>query len=110
MGGQGVHRNSDGGVERPMKTNKFAFHVTIETHNQTGKVIAVYFQVRKGKIEVTKEYADGKAFADYDKHDQLLGIELLAPCRAAILDSIAKQGPTRRFVRDSVPRGMLVTA
>ncbi len=93
-----------------MKTDKFSFCVSVETQDQTGKVIAVYFQVRKGKTKTTREYADGNAFADYDKHGQLLGIELLAPCRAAILDRIAKQAPTKRFVRDAVPRGMLVTS
>ena len=90
--------------------NKFAFRVSIETHDRTGKVVAAYFQVRKGKVKATKEYADGNAFADYDKHGDLLGIELLAPCRAAILDSIAKQASAKRFVRNAVPQGMLVTS
>ena len=51
-----------------MKTDKFSFCVSVETQDQTGKVIAVYFQVRKGKTKTTREYADGNAFADYDKH------------------------------------------
>ena len=93
-----------------MSASKFAFRVSVETHDQTGAVIAVYFQVRKGKTKVTKEYADGSVFADYDKHGQLLGIELLAPCRASVLDKIAAQAPAKRFVRDAVPRGMLLTA
>jgi uncharacterized protein YuzE len=93
-----------------MNTKKFSFQVSVETHDQTGAVIAVYFQVRKGKTKITKEYADGGAFADYDKHGQLLGIELLAPCRASVLDKIAQQAPTKRFLRDAVPRGMLVPA
>jgi len=91
-----------------MKEDKFSFRVSVETHDQTGEVIAAYFQVRKGKIKVTKEYANGNAFADYDKHGKLLGIELLGPCRAAILDQIAKQAPAKRFVQDAIPRGMLV--
>jgi uncharacterized protein YuzE len=93
-----------------MSASKFSFRVAVETHDLTGKVLAVYFQIRKGKTKVTKEYADGNAFADYDKHGELLGIELLAPCRASVLDKIAQQAPTKRFVRDAVPRGMLVTA
>ena len=91
-----------------MKADKFSFQVTVETHDQTGSVIAVYFQVREGKIKVTKEYAEGSAFADYDKHGRLLGIELLGPCHAAILDKIAGQAPAKRFVRNAVPSGMLV--
>lgn len=90
--------------------NKFFFQVAVETHDQTGAVIAVYFQIRKGKSKVTKEYANGDAFADYDKNGLLLGIELLAPCRASVLDSIAKQASAKRFLRDAVPRGMLVTS
>ena len=88
----------------------FHFRVSIETHDQTGAVLAVYFQVRKGKTKVTKEYAEGNVFADYDKHGHLLGIELLAPCRASVLDRIARHAPERRFVRGAVPRGMLVPA
>ena len=90
--------------------SKFSFRVSVETHDQTGAVIAAYFQIRKGKTKVTKEYADGDAFADYDKHGQLLGIELLAPCRTSVLDRIAKQAPTKRFLRGAVPCGMLVNA
>ncbi len=91
-----------------MKTPKFSFRVSVEAHDQTGEVMAVYFQIRKGKAKTTKEYADGNLFADYDQRGTLLGIELLAPCRAAVLDSIAKGGPEKRFVRDAIPRGMLV--
>jgi uncharacterized protein YuzE len=93
-----------------MSPDKFHFQVSVETHDQTGEVIAVYFQVRKGKAKATKEYANGDVFADYDKDGRLLGIELLAPCRVSVLDRIAKQAPAKRFVRDAVPRGMLVTA
>jgi uncharacterized protein YuzE len=93
-----------------MKKEKFAFRVNIETRDDTGEVLAVYFQLRKGKTKVTKEYADGNVFADYDKDGKLLGIEMLAPCRASVLDKIAGQAPAKRFVRDVVPCGMLVNA
>ena len=63
-----------------MSANKFSFRVNIETGDQTGKVLAVYFQIRTGKTKVTKEYADGSVFADDDKNGELLGIEMLAPC------------------------------
>jgi uncharacterized protein YuzE len=93
-----------------MKTNKFSFGISVETRDQTGEVIAVYFQIRKGRAKVTREYADGNAFADYDKDGRLLGIEMLAPCSASVLDRIAKHAPERQFVRKTVPRGMLVRA
>ena len=88
--------------------DRFHFRVSVETHDQTGEVLATYFQVRKGKVAVTKEYADGNAFADYDRKGRLLGIELLAPCKAEVLDRIAKQATAKRFVRGAVPRAMLV--
>jgi hypothetical protein len=93
-----------------MKTDKFSFRINVETHDQTGQVIAVYFQVRTGKVKVTREYADGNAFGDYDRHGRLLGIEMLAPCRASVLDNIAKHKPAKQFVRNTIPRGMLARA
>ncbi len=93
-----------------MKTDKFSFGMSVETRDQTGEMVAVYFQIRKGRVKVTREYADGNAFADYDKHGRLLGIEMLAPCNAAVLDSIAKRAPEKKFVRKTIPRGMLVPA
>ena len=90
-----------------MSTDKFDFRVSVETRNQTGEVLAVYFQVRKGKTKLTKEHAGGNVFADYDKRGKLLGIEMLAPCRASVLDNIARQAPAKRFVRSAIPQGML---
>ena len=93
-----------------MSEPNFSFGVHVETHDQTGEVLAVYFQVRKGKTKSTKEYASGDLFADYDKHGTLLGIEMLGPCRAAVLDKIATGRSEKRFVRRAVPQGMLVTS
>jgi len=90
--------------------DKFSFKVTVETHDQTGELMAVYFQVRKGKVAVTKEHANGNVFADYDRRGRLLGMELLAPCKATVLDRIAQHASAKRFVRNSVPRGMLAPA
>lgn len=90
-----------------MSTNKFSFRVSIETRDETGEMMAVYFQIRKGKTKTAKEYADGNVFADYDKHGHLLGIEMLGPCRESVLDRIAKAAPEKRFVRGAVPRGMI---
>ena len=75
-----------------MSTDKFDFRVSVETRNQTGEVLAVYFQVRKGKTKLTKEHAGGNVFADYDKRGKLLGIEMLAPCRASVLIYTAVAG------------------
>ena len=93
-----------------MKPNKFSFRVNVEAENETGRVLAVYLQVREGKSATVKEYADGNVFADYDRYGRLIGIEMLAPCNAKVLDRIATQAPARRFVRSAVPKSMLVPA
>jgi len=105
-----VYRDSHCTLGEIMKPNNFSFRISVETNDKTGHVMAVYLQVRKGKVKTTKEYADGDAFGDYDKHGHLLGIEVLAPCRASVLDNIAKQNPAKKFVRNTIPRGMLVKA
>jgi uncharacterized protein YuzE len=89
---------------------KFAFRVLTETDPDTGRIVAVYFQIRKGKSAKVREHADGALFADYDRRGRLLGIELLAPCTARVLAKIADESSAKRFLRDSVPRGMLVGA
>ena len=90
--------------------NRYHFRINVETNDLTGEVLAVYFQVRKGKSATVKEYAQGNVFADYDRRGRLLGIEVLAPCEARVLDRIARHAPEKRFVRSSVPVGMLVRA
>ena len=58
--------------------NEFRFRVSVETNDHTGEIIAVYFQVRKGKVANTKERVQDTLFADYDRKGRLLGVELLA--------------------------------
>jgi uncharacterized protein YuzE len=87
--------------------DRYHFGVSIETEDESGRVVAVYFQIRKGKSVRVEEFADGAAFADFDKQGRLLGIELLAPCEIALLESIAKNPRAKRFVRESVPAGMV---
>ena len=69
--------------------------------------MAVYWSVRKGRSQTVKEFADGAAFADYDRKGRLLGIELLSPCSVRILDKIAGQNPAKAFVKNSIPRAMV---
>ena len=93
-----------------MKASKFSFQISIETETETGQVLAVYLQIREGKSATVKEYADEKVFADYDKHGVLLGIEILAPCNVQVLDRIAAQAQVKKFVRNAIPKSMLVAA
>ncbi len=95
---------------------KNEFDLSVETDNNTGRVLAVYFQIRKGKASTVREFAGGRAFANYSRDGLLLGIELLAPCTIRVLDNIASKEPkavrekTRRFLRSHVPREMVEAA
>ena len=90
---------------------QFGIDVTVE--ESTGKPIAVYFQIRRGRVAETREFADGAAFGDYDCNGALLGIELLAPCRVEIVDQLAANEPaqlrqqTKRFMRKVGPRELI---
>src|SRR5205807_2776938 len=93
--------------ETTMIKDRITMHADVEV-DETGKVEAVYFYIRPGKAAETREYAEGKALADYDRKGRLLGIELLAPCEATILDKISRKepAPIKKFLRGSIPREM----
>jgi uncharacterized protein YuzE len=93
--------------------NSFCFQVAVSTDDGTGEVFAVYFRVRKGRVHRTLEYADGSVFADYDRKGQLLGIELLGPCKVSIVDKLAPKEPaeirkrTKQFMKQAGPPAMV---
>lgn len=83
------------------------FRVSTEVEEGTGSILAVYFQIRKGQAFKVKEFADGRAFANYDVKGKLLGVELLGPCEITVLDQIARKEPrAKSFIRKSIPREM----
>jgi uncharacterized protein YuzE len=91
-------------------TARFSFGMSVEVDNRNGRILAVYFRVRKGKSAETKEFDRGKVFVDYNSAGELLGIEMLAPSTVAILDRVTKNEPeSRQFVRRSVPREMALS-
>ena len=93
--------------------SQFQFRVSIDTDDVSGEVLAVYFQIRKGKVHKTLEFAEGNVFADYDRQGCLLGMELLGPCRASIVDKLAPKEPAelrsraKRFMKNTGPRTMV---
>lgn len=95
--------------------SKFRFRMSVETDDATGKVLAVYFQVRAGKTYENREFQKGAVVADYNKHGELLGIELLAPTKASVLDKVVSQETpdvrrrTKQFVHESGPRAFVTT-
>ncbi len=84
----------------------YKFAVSVEINEQTGDVMAAYFQLRRGRAATVKEFAKGAVFANYDRRGELLGIEMLAPCKASVLDRIGLQSPAKRFIKKSMPRQM----
>ncbi len=88
---------------------RFSFQLTVTNDNRTGEILAVYLRIRKGKVEKVRELQDGAAFANFGKKGELLGIEMLAPCRLSVLDRIARnERQTRKFIRGNVPRDMVL--
>jgi uncharacterized protein YuzE len=94
-------------------TKPYHFSIRVSTDTETGEILSVYFQVRKGIASEVLERANGAAFVNYDKSGNLLGIELLEPCSLSVLNSIANKEPAaarshvRRFFRNSAPRQMI---
>jgi len=84
----------------------FSFQVTVETDLRSGRIMAAYLRFRKGKAAKVVEFADGNAYANYDRKGELIGVELLAPCRLSVLTKIAVQPQVRQFVRRAIPRQM----
>jgi len=89
-----------------MKQHHFDLSVTVD--ERTGEILSVYFEIRKGRSAETREYCDGAAFADYDRSGNLLGIEMLAPCKLRVLNRIEGAEPqVRKFLKGAVPRAMV---
>ena len=92
---------------------KVSFAISITADEETGNVMAVYFQVRKGKMHETREFEDGAAFADYNQNGELIGVEILSPCKVNIVDQLAANEPpevrlrTKRFMKQCGPRQMI---
>lgn len=87
---------------------KFRFRVAVQTDERSGRIMSAYLQFREGKAAKVVEYADGNAFANYNRKGELLGIELLGPCRLSVLEKVAKTKEVRDFVRRVTPREMAV--
>ena len=88
---------------------KHSFGMAVEVEKETGEILSVYLQIRSGKSAETREVDPGRVFVDYNSAGELLGIEMLAPSRIQVLDTITKNEPeTQRFVNRSVPREMAI--
>jgi hypothetical protein len=85
-------------LEEEMKSKSFSVHV--QAHPRTGHPMAAYFHVRDGKASEVRELADGAIFANYDRKGELLGVELLSPCKKSVLRKLSSDAPAP--IRDAV--------
>lgn len=77
-----------------------SFSVRVQAHPRTGHPVAAYFHIRDGKAAEVRELADGAVFANYDRKGELLGVELLAPCKMSVLRKVSSDAPEP--IRDAV--------
>ena len=89
--------------------HSFAFSISVGTNKRTGEIMSVYFQIRKGKASEVREHCGGAAFANYNSKGELLGIELLAPCKPSVLTRLSADPNVKKFIRGGIPRQMELT-
>lgn len=80
-----------------------SFKVDVSVDEASGRLLAAYFRVRRGKVADTGEVVDGRVNADYDAAGRLLGVEMLAPCAASVLDQLAAEPEVKAFIRRTAP-------
>jgi hypothetical protein len=85
------------------------FRLEVSFNETTGEPVAAYIRVRGGRVVETREVSEGIAFADYGADGILLGIELLAPCHADVLDRVSEKEPepVRQFLRRGIRKEMI---
>ena len=88
---------------------KTKFRLEVSYSETTGEPVAAYLRVREGKVAETREVREGVVFADYGADGCLLGVELLAPCGAEVIDRLAEGEPevVRRFLREGARRPLV---
>jgi len=77
-----------------------SFSVRVQAHPRTGHPMAAYFHIRDGEASEVREVAEGAVLANYDRNGQLLGVELLAPCKKSVLSKLSSNAPAS--IRDAV--------
>jgi uncharacterized protein YuzE len=71
-----------------------------------GTLEAAYIRFRSGKVNRSCEVIEDTLIADYDEHDNLLGVEILAPVKLSELAKLVEQPRRtsfRKFVKHSGP-------
>jgi uncharacterized protein YuzE len=75
-----------------------------------GTIEAAYVCLSKKKVARTREIVEDVLLADYDAEGQLVGIEILAPIKAAQIVRLVQQpqrAPFLKFLRQSAPQELI---
>ena len=73
---------------------------------EDGTLETMYIRFRNGKVKRTREVIEETVIADYDEHDDLVGIEILGPVKLSELAKLVEQPRRtsfRKFVKHSGP-------
>jgi uncharacterized protein YuzE len=83
-------RNHDARKETVSGKIKFCkkFEVELDRH---GKPLAVYIRIRNHKVHRSEKLGDGEVILDLGSRGEIVGIEIVEPCRAAILERVASE-------------------
>ncbi len=87
------------------KRKQTGFHFSI-TGERDGSLGAAYLQLSSGRVARTREIEEDVLLADYDRHERLVGIEILGPVRLARIQKLvapSRRAPLRRSLRQSAP-------
>ncbi len=82
--------------------SEISFQVSVSVDEDTGRVRATYFRFRKGAVAETVEVVEGKAFADHDSSGRLLGVEMLSPCYASLMERLGDE-VAKAFIQRAIP-------
>jgi uncharacterized protein YuzE len=90
-----------------MKHNEtvLGFELSLSARND-GTLEVAYIRFRVGNIKRSREVIEDTLIADYDAHDKLLGVEILAPVKLSDLTKLvehARRPSFRKFVKTSGP-------
>lgn len=89
-----------------MRKPAFSYHVDVE--EATGRILAAFFRFREGRSAEAREFANGSVFAHYNNRGDLIGIEILGPCKIALVNQITNKVPDiKKFVRDTLPPALV---
>lgn len=83
------------------------YQIAAEINPETGELKAVYFNIRQGDWSInTKVLVENKLIVDYNRKDEVTGVEILGPVTPEELGLLPTEA--RKFVFSAIPRSWLL--